>query len=232
MRNLYPFVLFLLLMYSCDPCEDCGEPLLSEPIVNMVFINQDSIVLIDSALIVYDSLDSSFTSVNGILSDLRDSLMQIQDSLDLGLVEYEDEKVALLDSIDILKPDSIFLDDLKIDSNANVLSSTRTTINSGLMRLDSFSLQNALQSTVIFPDSLTTWQLPLSFEGGFSAYQLFINNTEYTVELGYEAFSGLDEDRNITIRAQAIEVINHTFNDLDSCNENCIDGEATFIFYF
>lgn len=221
-------------MSSCDPCEECGDPILREPTVYMVFINQDSLIRIDSALLSYDSLDSSFNSINGILADLRDSLIKVEDSLALGLAEYEDEKDALLDSINKTKLDSIFLDSLAIDSNTNVLNTIKTTINSGLIRLDSYQLLGSGQGSIISDenDSLTSWPLPLDFNNNLTAYELFIANEEFTIELGYETFTEVGDERNVVVRAENIEVLNHTFDDLDSCNENCIDGEATFIFYF
>ncbi|MEM0938292.1 MAG: hypothetical protein AAF600_05900 [Bacteroidota bacterium] len=233
MSRYYPFFILFVFVTSCDPCENCNGPVLFEPTVEMVFINQDSIIIIDSALLVYDSLDSSFSSVNLLLVDLRDRLNEIEDSLALGLMEYQDEKDALLDAINESELDSIFLDSLEIDSNTVALNDIKSTINSGLIKIDTLFIPET-GAFISYDDSSTSWPFPLSFEKDFTVYEVLIHNEEFSIELDYETFTDLDQERNVLIRARDIQVIDlsDNFITLDSCNENCLDGEATFTFFF
>ncbi|MEM8939111.1 MAG: hypothetical protein AAGC64_07180 [Bacteroidota bacterium] len=233
MRRQYLFFILFVHIFSCDPCENCNDPVLFEPTVEMVFINQDSIIVIDSALLVYDSLDSSFSFVNSLLVDLRDSLNEIEDSLALGLIEYQDEKDVLLAAINDSQLDSIFFDSLEIDSNTNVLNDIKSIINSGLIKIDTLFIPET-GAFISYENSSTSWPFPLSFEKNFTLYEVLIHDEEFSIELDYETFIALDQERNVLIRAENIRVIDlsDNFITLDSCNENCLDGEATFTFFF
>ena len=222
----------LLLATSCDPCPDCGEPLASEPTVEMIFINQDSIHSIDLTINFLESQDSIFSLVKADLDGLRDSLQQIQDSLNIGRDEYEDEKASLLDLIEQEQQDSLFYENQEIGENTAILNTARSTINSGLILVNRISLPET-GSTTTFSDSAIAWNFPLSFREEFSVYDVLIHDENFTIELDYETFTEVDEERNIRVRAQNIRVIDTMgFDSLNICEENCIDGEASFTFYF
>lgn len=231
MKHITVLFIFVTLL-SCDPCPDCGEPLTSEPTVEMIFINQDSIDLIDEELIVLDSLDSSFIAINALLVDFRDSLNRIQDSIANMLNEYLDEEADLLDSIGELELDSIFLDELKIDSTVSVLSTTRATINSGDILVNKVKFPE-INDSLIYSDSTTSWNFPLSFEKTFTIYEVFIQDETLVIELDYETFTEIDVERNVRIRAENIQVVDTAGVDsLNVCEQNCVDGTASFTFYF
>ena len=222
----------LLLITSCDPCPDCGEPLASEPTVEMIFINQDSIVSIDSTVAGYAGLGLVFTAVKADLTDLRDSLREVQDSIANGLDEYLAEEALLMDSINKLRQDSAFYENFNADSIISVLNAAKLTINSGLILVNQISLPET-GSTVTFSDSATVWNFPLSFREEFSVYDLLIHDENFTIELDYETFIEIDEERNVLLKAQNIQVVNTVgFDSLDVCEQNCVDGEASFTFYF
>ncbi|MBC6400157.1 MAG: hypothetical protein GDA42_04590 [Ekhidna sp.] len=226
------FIFFLLLLItSCDPCSDCGEPFISEPTVKMIFINQDSIRSLDLAINSFESLDAKFTLVKANLAELRNSLRQIQESLDIGSDEYQDEKESLLKRIKQKQQDSLFYETQEIASKTSVLNTTKSIINSGLILVNQISIPE-IDSIITYSDSAASWNFPLSFENKFSIYEVLIHDERFTIELDYETFAGADEDRNIRIRARNIQVIDASFDSLNICEQNCIDGEASFTFYF
>ncbi len=53
-----------------------------------------------------------------------------------------------------------------------------------------------------------------------------------TIEFSYDNIQEVDEERNVLIRAENIQVVSTTFDSFDNCEENCVDGEASFTFYF
>ncbi|MDE0472746.1 MAG: hypothetical protein OXH57_12480 [Ekhidna sp.] len=232
MKQFIFISILLLLVISCDPCPDCGDPLASEPTVEMIFINQDSIHSIDLRINFLESQDSIFSVVKADLDDLRDSLRKVQDSLNIGRDEYEDEKASLLDLIKQEQQDSLFYENQEIGETTAILNAARSTINSGLILVNRISLPET-GSTITFSDSATVWDFPLSFREEFSVYDVLIRDENFTIELDYETFTEVDEERNIRIRAQNIRVIDTMgFDSLNICEENCIDGEASFTFYF
>ena len=227
------FILFtVVVLASCDPCLDCGQPLAYEPTVDMVFINQDSIASIDIALIQYDSLDSIFTLVKVELEDLRDSLIEVQDSIAKGLDEYLDEEASLLEMISQGEQDSLFYENQKIDSNSSVLNNSKSTISSGNILVNMVSFPE-INESLTYTDSATVWSFPLSFEKKFSIYEVLIQDEVFTIEVDYEVFTEVDEERNVRIRAQDIRIVDTSgIDSLIDCEQNCVDGEASFTFYF
>ena len=233
MKHIATLAIFVLLL-SCDPCPDCGKPIASEPTVEMIFIYQDSIDAIDEVLMDLDSLDSTFISINTLLADFRDSLQALNDSIDLGLTEYVDERDAVLDTIPQIQMDSLFLETLKIEDSISTLSSTRATINSGNILVNEIRFPEVNESlTYTDDDSSDVWFFPLSFEKRFAIYEVLIQDETLVIELDYETFTEVDEERNVRIRAENIQLIDTTGVDsVIVCEQNCVDGEASFTFYF
>ena len=126
----------------------------------------------------------------------------------------------------------MFYENQEIGENTAILNTARSTINSGLILVNRISLPET-GSTITFSDSAIAWNFPLSFWEEFSVYDVLIHDENFTIELDYETFTEVDEQRNIRIRAQNIRVIDTMgFDSLNICEENCIDGEASFTFYF
>lgn len=231
MKNIGVILIAFLCLMSCDPCDDCGT-VVFEPTATMIFINADSVAGIDSALVVFATIDSSLNANIDSLSTLRDSLQIVIDSIANG-GSLINERNQLDQWILDRQADSTFFanENDGLDSVATVLNSTKTDINSGLLLISQLNMPET-GSSLTYTDSASSWQFPLSFEKEFTLYELSINNELFTVELDYENFTEVNEERNVLIRAENIQVIGHTFDSLDACTENCIDGNATFIFYF
>lgn len=230
----YVSFLALLLFTACDPCADCGLPLTDEPTAEMVFINQKRINEIEEVLVNLDSLDSTLTVTNELLGTFQDSLERIQDSIAKMLFEYLDEEVALLDTLSKLKPDSAFLSALNLSDSISDLSTQKDSMGSGNLLISKIKFPEINDSLVYSDgDEATSWSFPLAYEKEFTIYEVLIEATTYTIELDYEPFLEVDKEQNVTVTARDIEVI-HTvgFDSLIQCEQNCIDGEAIFTFYF
>lgn len=224
------FILFILIV-SCDPCDDC-DSVSFEPTVSFIFINQDSISSIDLKLAEIHQIDSSLTANVDSLTVLRDSLTIVNDSIANG-GSLTTEKMNLEQWISDRQADStIFaVQGEGNDSISSVLSTTKTTINSGLILVDQIDILGA-NSILTYEDSATSWSIPLAFDGSFTEYEVTIAGVTETIELAYDNVQEVDEQRNVLIRAENIRVVNEPYDSLINCEENCIDGAATFTFYF
>ena len=237
MKNFLSIAIFFTILVSCDPCDDCSSTSF-EPTVSFVFINQDSIASIDDSLAVFVFNDSVLTANIDSLTVLRDSLLIIDDSIANG-GNLGTEKANLEQWIIDRQTDSLeFATRNKdADSLTSVFNETKTTINSGLIQVDQVEiLGTSFVETYTDIDSATTWSIPLSFDGSFNQYEVMIADLTEVIELNYEVVQEIDEERNVLIRAQNIQVLDKVYIEIDSvksnCEENCIDGETVFTFYF
>lgn len=231
MKKILLLVFVSINIISCDPCADCGV-VTFEPTVEMVFINADSISSIDSSLTVFNLIDSSLTANIDSLSILRDSLQIVNDSINaggnLGILKNSLETLIVERRVD----SSLYaLESIGLDSIAQVLTRTKSSINTGLLLISEIQILES-GTVLTYLDSATSWKLPLSFNNDFSRFQLTIDEELFTIELDYENFTEVDAERNVLIRAEDIQVINHSFDSLNACEDNCVDGNATFTFYF
>lgn len=231
MKNSLSILILFLIIISCDPCDDCTS-VSFEPTISFVFINQDSISTIDDSLAVITRNDSSLTANIDSLDILRDSLKIVNDSIANG-GSLSGEKMNLDQWIVLRQADSTFfaIKNEDGDSIATVLNTTKTSINSGLLLVDQIEILGT-SSILTYEDSAATWSIPLSFDGTFTQYEVTIAGITETVELAYDNFQEVDESRNVLIRAENIRVINEPYDSLINCEANCVDGEATFTFYF
>ena len=233
--RFYTISLFFILI-SCDPCPDCGEPVLFEPITKMIFINQSQIPFLDDSLDYYAFNDSALSSNSFILDTLRDRIEDIEVGLDTAdNPELEQEKMEIEQLIPGYKDDSSFYAKLNVDADSitDILTSTKSDINSGLLRIETLEIVETGQ-TISYSDSATTWNFPLLYDGNASTYDFTIAEEPFSISLEYETFTEVDAARNVIVRAKDILVVESSDNfiTLDSCDLNCVDGKATFTFYF
>ena len=199
--------IFILFLFIVS-CDPCDDcdTLSFEPTVSLVFINQDSIAELDTLI-----------SINALKTDTLDSIIGTIDS----------EETFKIDSLNKVKSD--------LDSANGVYNSIKSTINSGLLQLDRIEILGT-GTEFIYEDSATVWSIPLSYDAAFNQYEVTIKGISDIIELSYENFQELNEERNLLIRANNIQVVSFTKNKIDSiltnCVEPCVDGEATFTIYF
>lgn len=219
------------MIVACDPCDDC-DSISFEPTVTFVFINQDSVSKIDIRLSIIAEIDSSLNANIDSLTILRDSLQIVDDSIANG-GSLSSEKINLEQWITERQADSstFATQNVGSDSVANVLNTTKATINSGLLLVEEIEIQGA-NTTLTYEDSATLWNVPLAFDGTFTQYLVTIAGATETIELSYENVQEVSQQRDVLIRAVNIQVTNTPYDSLINCEENCKDGEATFTFYF
>ena len=233
MNHPFIFLLILVLIGSCDPCSECSEPLVVEPTVEMIFINQDSIVAIDDSLSVIAFNDSSLLANIDSLTLLNDSLTIILDSISNGGI-LETEKLSLESLILLRQADSALFATLNkdADSISTILIATKSTINEGFLLIEQIEIVES-NGLITYSDSATSWDLPLLFDGNQTSYDLTISESVFSISLSYETFTEVSEEREITIRASDISILNTIgFDSLINCETNCVDGNASFTFYF
>lgn len=232
MKNLLLSIsLFSFIMVSCDPCDDCST-ITFEPTVQLIFINSDSLQAIDSTLVAIESIDSALSANIDSLLVLRDSLNSIIDSIANGGLLSQQQSI-IESQISERRTDSTIFGTRyeEVFPLISVLTQTKSTINSGLMLVSNIDIPE-IGSSLTYMDSSTFWNIPLSFNKDFTLYDITIDNEVYRIEFDYNNFTEVDQQRNVLVRAKDIRVINHSFDSLKACDDNCIDGEATFTFYF
>ncbi len=199
--------IFILFLFIVS-CDPCDDcdTVSYEPTVSLVFINQDSIAELDTLI-----------SINALKTDTLDSIIGTIDS----------EETFKIDSLNKVKSD--------LDSANGVYNSIKSTINSGLLQLDRIEILGT-GTEFTYEDSATVWSIPLSYDAEFNQYEVTIEGISDIIELSYENYQELDEERNVIIRARNIQVLSFTRNQLNeiesNCEETCLDGEATFTIYF
>lgn len=221
------------MIVSCDPCDDC-DSVSFEPTISLIFINQDSIQKIDDSLAIISFNDSSLAANIDSLIFLKDSLASINDSIQNG-GDLNNEKMTIEQWIMDRQSDSLLFatKNLGTDTIAPLLNKTKTSINTGLLQVDEIEiLGTGFILTYDDIDSATVWSIPLSYNEEFNQYEITIAGVPRTIEFSYENFQELDKERNVLVRAKDIQVVSTTFNSFDNCEDNCVDGEATFTFYF
>ncbi|MEO9869515.1 hypothetical protein [Ekhidna sp.] len=235
MKNILSIFVLFILIISCDPCDDC-DSVTFEPTVSFIFINQDSIEAINDSLSVIAEIDSSLSTNIDSLILLKDSLQILEDSIANGGM-LDQQKIDIETLIGSRQADSLLfaMKNAGTDTIIPILNSTVASINSGLILVSEIAIPGTGYSEV-YEDSALVWSIPLSFDNAFAEYNVTIDGFTETIELLYDNVQTVDEQRNVLIRAENIEVINKTYLEIDSvksnCTENCVDGEATFTFYF
>ena len=173
------------------------------------------------------------------LDTLRRRCSEIQAGLDTGNTSFQAEKDEILALILDRQADSLNFATLNKDADSltAVFNEVKATINSGLIQVDQIEiLGTSFTETYQDIDSATSWRIPLSFDGSFNQYEVMISDLTEIIELDYDVVQEIDEERNVLIRAQNIRIIEKMYVEIDSvqsnCEENCIDGETVFTFYF
>ncbi|MEO1254467.1 MAG: hypothetical protein AAFY41_06230 [Bacteroidota bacterium] len=242
MKKLIGILVLFLTIIACDPCEDCDSTIF-EPTVSLVFINQDSIQILDDSLAVFAFNDSVLTANIDSLDILRDSLNVVNDSIANGGM-LSNERADLQRWIEERRADSATF--AAKNENADELTAEfndiKGVISSGLIQVDQIAvLGTSFINTYDEVDSATEWSIPLSLnplssERSFNEYEVSIAGLTEIIELDYEVFEEVDQQRTVLVRARDIRVVDRMYVEIDSvksnCEENCFDGTTVFTFYF
>lgn len=212
MKYLIIFSVCIFLLWACEPCADCGKPLISEPGVSATFINLDTLSKVDTAIASNAKQKSAYASLKSSLTTrtrpLNDSIKKYTDSVTAGATEYQ----LLLDqytaSRKILLDSSLLLDTLTSDvtDSTTYLNKIRTWITTGKVRIDTiFLIENG--NFLTYEDSLTRYYLPLLMEANETSFRIKIKEEIMNVTFTYTTSEYVDEvQRLIKIRAENIEV--------------------------
>lgn len=233
--------MWAIIAVGCDPCEDCGEPLLYDPLVSLIFINQDS------ADILNDSIDkkkleiSELNTIRNLLSytidSLQDSLSTLQDLIDAGEIEYEDEYVIIdnsytqaLAELEIRDAQRDTLDSINLD-----YSTALKLILSGKVQVDKAVLVE--NGTIIeYEDSAAIYPMPLLMgtNAQSTSYEFEIREKVINVYFDYDIIETINEARVYKRIATNIRVNSPTDSISVKCvdPDNCTSNETTVTVYF
>ena len=242
-KLLIILTVWMLVAMGCDPCADCGEPLVYDPTVRLVFINQDSIIQLTDSV---DKNKDSITNLNTIKTSAVDSIRQLTDTIDAlqdliddGNTEYQDELDRfneISDSIEVVR-DSVTSYASQVTQINKDLNATITLMKNGKVQLLEVILENNGRE-LIYEDSMSAFALPLLLgtvgEYTESNYSINIDQSYYEIGIGYETYENINEARLARVRARATDI---TFSTFDSLNVNCrttdcISDETTVTVYF
>jgi hypothetical protein len=224
------FVVTILLLWACDPCNDCG-PIEQEPTIGLFFVNADSLQTTTDSLEVVDTL--IFVS---------DSLNIVNDSIANGALGYEDEQLALENFIDGLTHLRSVAEDLSDSlSQINILlTSILSDIEDGNVLIDQLLLvETGFDS--IFTDSTSEYYAPLLMTAEETELSITIANIPYQLTLAYDLFDEIDIDHRVQRRAQNVTIKSHSFDSVkiacNSINFDCnsevlLDNETIITCYF
>jgi len=231
----YILILTIYFLIACDPCDDC-ESIIFEPTVEMVFINQDSLIHLTDSInknLRSDSiLNDSINFYEQIVDDFVDSIRIWKDSLIDG-VPFD--TLFLFNEI-IRRSDSIVTWGVASDTltsfNAQ-MNNVISVINSGSVKITNLSYRETGGTLFLEDDSSTIFSLPISYDKSFLTYDITIEgDSTYFVTLDFDLVEETDMRRNVLIRAENISITDTDFQDFDNCETNCNDSEAVFTFYF
>ncbi len=235
MKQLLFLLLILIQIVSCRTSDDTSLSITSEPTIDLVFINTDSLNQLNDSTnaisVLNTGITASLTQISDTLTFLSDSLGKINTAIDMGEL-LETEKAAIESAIETYTNQESMLTREKAvnDSLVLVMNGVKSIINSGLVSVQDITIvENGNQQ--LFTDSASLYTVPLSFDKSFTQYALTISGNRYSFQVDYEIRQELDVRRNVRLKADNITVIDHTFLSFDDC-EICTDGNATFTFHF
>ncbi len=233
-------IIWMTISTACDPCDECGEPLIYDPYIKMVFYNQDSAVKITAELSnVNDSIkeiDSLYTFSEDTLSVLSDSLTTIDE-----LVSNGDDSFRNLQTLFNQYIDSIASVLQNLDTLDKYIKIDRTDLNKILSDIESGKLKPELitllenGSTLTYEDSAEFFNLPILLnDQNQTTYEIIIDGNTYELAIQYIKYETIDGSRKVFVEVAETDTIYHTFDSLEfNCKTSqCISDEATIAAYF
>lgn len=238
--SFYIIIIWSFLTLSCDPCNECGEPLNYEPTVALTIINQDSIDALNNQISITNNTVSYYDSIslklNNEIDSLGDELVRINDSIAAGITGYSDSLGLVEDALEELNLEFLPLE-LKLnelDSIVDLYNEVIKTINSGSILVEKVTVLNN-GAEITYSDSMNVFNLPLLMDQSQTDYRIKILNKEFTLSLSYQTQETLDEARVFRVIATNILLEeNYTFDTLIiTCRDDiCISNETSLTAYY
>lgn len=240
-RYLVILGVWFLVVWGCDPCDECGEPLVYDPTVKVVFINQDSInqlnVIVNDNKSTITELKARITELKTGIDSLDDNLDALQDSIEAGKTQYQslfDRYKFSQDSLIKIRS-VVSKSNSELDSINKVLNTTISSMNNGNVQLTKVVLLNT-GTELFYEDSMSRFSLPLLLgtvgEYTESNYEITIVDTVFNLDFSYVTYESIDEARVARVRARELTVLNNDTVNVDNCNNECISDETTVTVYF
>ncbi len=230
---------FLVWIESCDDCADC-DPIITESAISLVFINDDSLSILDksndSLNFVDDSLSNIEMQLTMSLNTNTESLMALQIGIDSGNNELQStfDSILLEMTVDSVELNSIVAVLVNLDTKIDSIEAIKTRINNGEVLVDSVvNLANG--NSIKYEDSASQYSIPLNFNDTISEYQIVLGGNEYRLSLTHENITSVDTRRNIIIEILNFKVIDHQFDSIapvKCLTEDCSVQDETLTCYF
>jgi hypothetical protein len=244
LKSLKSFIIIISiwssLLMACDPCAECGKPLVFDPTVAFKFINWDSLVttsaLLDTTNIDYDSLSDFRDSLRKQSTFWETQLEMLRDSIEDGKDQYVDDTVKYDDSLKSALNQILYLDTAITETNLikSDLTQILTTIESGKVRLDKVTIDESGNS-VEYADSATLYNLPLLMQDyDMTTFLIDLDGKRDTIVFSYITDIDVDTERKVKLRAYNIDTVSYTYDSLlFECNTSqCLSNEVLVTVYF
>ncbi len=185
------------LAVACEDAELDTENI--DPFMRVVFINDDSLQVLN--LLVAD-IDTTVADITGVL-----------DSLDTVNVDNQfDSLISALDSTRRI-----------LNRDRNGFATTISDIQSGSVMISSITSPDGVTPLIPPVDSAEVFVFPLNAGADFSNFVVSLDGRFYTLETTYER-STLMEQRTVIVEASNLIV---TSDDFDSLTQQCLDTATT-----
>lgn len=233
---------WVIIAGSCDPCHDCGEPLLYDPTVKVVFINRDTAIALQDTInankVIVTSYSSQKKTNTSSITILKDSIKTLDVLIQNGQSDYVSIRTALQSKSDSLTTanDSLTSWTSKLNKANTALNKILTNVNNGLLLVSKAEiLENG--ATITYEDSAKAYGLPLLLydeNSGQTSYQLEIADQLYEIAFSYDLYVTVDGARRVFKGALNLDTISHSFDSLIvTCRTSeCKSNETTITAYF
>ena len=245
MRGIF-IILFSIaaLIYACEPCPDCGDPLFSEPSIHIKFVDEDSLVKLDASINLSTAklniLKSEKDSVNKEISQWQITINQLNDSIADGKIEYTAERDAFLDSLDLGTTDlnnNILPLDTALRKADALLKTSKKNVNAGLVRVEKITLIETGRN-VSYDSAITAYRLPLLMDNATqTSYEIALDKQINTISFLYQTEIHVDAGGKVRIRAFGIDTVQAGYTyatppKIDCETSECEDNEVLVTIYF
>ncbi len=248
MKGIF-IILFAIaaLIYACEPCPDCGEPLYFEPTIDVKFINEDSLAGLDSTISILtvelSTLKKKKDSIDTEIRNWLKKIDQLADSIEAGKTEYIQDTIDIRNNItsatDNLNTTILPIQKIK-KTNDSTLQVARKSIASGFVKVNRITLLQTGKS--LPPDTgRTLYKLPLLMNENatLTSYEIDIENKVKEISFEYETEIRVDAKGKVKVRAFGIGIdtarAKYTYETPPKIvceTKKCEDNEVLVTIYF